>query len=264
MPCKIKCFLRFSGQYGHTYVNTFRGCYGNPLRKAVWSIVMQVNLKDFLNQADIKEELYPGKRLVKPCKHLGDFKNHCVIVDWRDPSTLKIEVKPGLSGKVLAPEMHKKYPVCFQMPTYVDIKVGNDNSSHSEDDDEDESKGKSGKGGSGGKGKKPAKKKLEDIDLISSRFGKMAEGAIPALGEIKEMVVMGVQIAKKSFASAFGELTRQISHAKIAATDILAKAADMVSRVQPPEYVKPTGDETVKYNYDREKNADIGMKISLG
>lgn len=75
---------------------------------------------------------------------------------------------------------------------------------------------------------------------------------------------MGVEIAKEAFSNAFSELTRQINHAKISATDILAKAADMVTRVQPPEFLEPTGDETAGYQYDRERNADIGMKLSLG
>jgi len=174
---------------------------------------MHIDIKNFLNDADIQEELYPGKRLIKSCKQMGEFKNHCVVMDWRDPETLKIEIQPGLSGKQLAPEIQKKYPVCFQMPTYVKIKVTNDNDGSEED--EDESKGKSGKSG-GGSGKKPAKKKLEDIAVIAARFGHEAEGKIPSVGEVKE------------------------------------------------EFMQPVGDETAQYQYDREKNANIGMKMSLG
>ena len=219
---------------------------------------MRVNVKEFLVDADIKEALYPGKRIVKPCKQIGEYKNHCIVVDWRNPDTITIDVRPGLSGKQLAPEMIKKYPVCFQMPTSVKIDVTNDN-----DEDEEEEEGKS-KGKSGGGGKKPAKKKLDDIELIAARFGDSAEGQIPALGEIKEMFVMGVEIAKEAFGAAFEELTKQINHAKIAATEILSKAADLVTRVQPPSFMEPKGDETTKYKYDREKNADIGFKMTLG
>lgn len=221
---------------------------------------MQVDLKKFLRNADIKEEVYPGKRIVKPCKQSGEFKNHCVVVDWRDPDTVKIDIRPGISGKHLAPDVTKQYPVCFQTPTTVTIDVVNDNKT---DDDEEEEEGKSsGKGGGGGK--KPTKKKLEDIKRVTARFEKSAEGDIPALGEIKKMVVMGMEIAKNAFGKAFSELTKQIGHAKIAATEIIAKAADVVTRVTPPEYITPRGDETAQYQYDREKNADIGMKMSLG
>lgn len=221
---------------------------------------MKVDLQKFLNEADFKDEVYPGKRIVKPCKQVGEFKNHCVVVDWRDPDTIRVDIRPGLSGKQLAPEMVKQYPVCFQTPTFVKINVVNDNKT---EDEEDEEKGKSsGKGGSGGK--KPAKKKLEDIELISARFEKSADGSIPSFGEIKEMMVMGMKIAQEAFGQAFGELTKQIGHAKIAATELLAKAANVVTRVTPPEYVTPKGDETAKYQYDRERNADIGMKMTMG
>ena len=222
---------------------------------------MQVDLAKFLEEADITEAFYPGKRIVKPCKQTGEYKSHCVVLDWRTPDTIHIEIKAGLSGKQLAPENLKNYPVCFQMPTYVNIKVTNDNDQNEDDDDDDE-EGKSSKGKSGSGGKKPAKKKkkLEDIAMIAERFGKTAEGNIPSLGEITEMVVLGVEMAKNAFATAFSELTKQIGHAKVSATELLAKTSNLVKRVAPPGFLKPKGDETEKYKYDREKNADIGMR----
>ena len=225
---------------------------------------MQINVKQFLIDADITEAVYPGKRIIKQCKQVGEYKNHCVIVDWRDPETITIDIKPGLSGKHLAPEIVKKYPVSFQMPTHVVIKVTNDNSNEDEDEDEDEEDEGKSKGKSGGGGKKPARKKLEDIEVIAARFGDSAEGEIPTKGNIKEMVIMGVEIAKNAFGAAFAELTEQIHHAHLVMTEVLAKAADMVTRVQPPEFIEPKGDETALYNYDRDRNADIGFKMSLG
>ena len=229
---------------------------------------MLVNVKEFLEHADIQEALYPGKRLVKPCKQIGQYKNHCIVIDWRDPEVISIDIKPGISGKQLAPEVVKEYPVCFQTPTYVKIKVTNDDKEKEGEEDGEEngeegkSKGKSGGGGS----KKPAQKKksLEDIQLIAARFSESAEGHIPSLGEIKEMMVMGVEIAKEAFGAAFTELTRQINHARISATEILAKSADLVTRVTPPGFLKPKGNETQVYKYDREKNADIGIGMNLG
>lgn len=222
---------------------------------------MLVDVQKFLEFANIKEALYPGKRFVKPCKQIGQYKNHCIVLDWRNPDIIRIDIKPGLSGKQLAPEVVKEYPVCFQTPTYVKIQVINDNDETDNEEDEDE-EGKS-EGKSGG-GKQLAKKKtLEEIQQIAARFSKSVEGAIPSLGEIKEMMVMGMEITKEQFAIAFAELTRQISHAKISATEILAKSADMVTRVTPPGFLKPKGNEDVTYKYDREKNADIGVKMSL-
>lgn len=220
---------------------------------------MQVNILEFLDRADIKEALYPGKRIVKPCKQIGEYKNHCVVIDWRDPETIELDIRPGLCGKILAPEITKKYPVCFQMPTNVKIEIIS-KKKKKKDKEEEEEKGKSG----GGSGKKPAKKKLEDIELIGSRFEKSVQGKVPKLGEIKEMMVMGKEIAKEAFGNAFTELTKQIAHAKITATEVLSKAMDLVTKVEPPSFIKPSGQETASYNYDRDKNADIGFKMSLG
>ena len=61
---------------------------------------MKVDIQEFINNADIREEIYPGKRLVKPCKQMGEFKNHCVVIDWRDPENIKIEIKPRLTFDV--------------------------------------------------------------------------------------------------------------------------------------------------------------------
>jgi hypothetical protein len=254
---KIKRFLRFYQHYEHTYGKHYPISTKPVLNGDFGVLSMLVNIKEFLDHADVQDSLYPGKRIVKACKQIGQFKNHCVVIDWRDPGQIDIDVRPGLSGKMLEPAVVKEYPVCFQMPTNVKIKVAND------EEDEDE-EGKGSKGKSGGGGKKPAKKKkLEDIEVIAARFGDSAEGKVPLVGEIVEMVVMGVEIAKEAFANAFTELTNQMQHAKISATEILSKAADMVTRVEPPSFMKPKGDETANYNYDRDKNANIGFRMSF-
>lgn len=221
---------------------------------------MQVNVKQFLEESGITEAFYPGKKLVHSCRQPGEYKSHCVVLDWRDPNKIKIEVKAGLSGKDLEPAKLKYYPVSFQTPTYVDIEVINDNK---DEDQEDEEKGKaSGKGGSGGK--KPAKKKLEDVKLMASEaFGTVTEGKVPELGKIVEMVVLGTQIAAEAYGNVMGKLAHGIAHAKVSTTDMLAQAGKFVTKYMPPSFMKPTGDEQASYSYDREKNADIGYKAGL-
>lgn len=223
---------------------------------------MLVNIKNFLKEAGILDTFYPGKRLVKACKIPGEFKSHCVVVDWTNPEKIRLEVKAGISGKQLPNQEIKKYPVSFQSPTYVEIDMTAEKRKEDEGDEEGEGKASGGKGGSGGK-KPLIKKKLEDVELITNRFVNSAEGYVPNVGTIKEIVVMGMKIAKDSFASVMSELTKQISHAVVATTELLAKASDLVTRVQPPSFLKPKGDETAKYKYDREKNADIGFRPSL-
>lgn len=218
---------------------------------------MKVNVKEFLKDSGITEPFYPGKRLVKACRQPGEYKSHCVVFDWRDPARIVVEVKPGLSGKTLAIEKIKQYPVSFQSPTFVEIEVVNDNA-----DDEDESKGKSSSGG--GKGFK--KKKLTDLNgLMSKAFADISEGRTPELGDVKKMVVMGMEIAKEAMAAVMGVFTKQIEHSRIAATDLLASAGNYITRYTPPSFLAPKGDEDKTYKYDRVKNEDIGMRgPSLG
>ncbi|MGB0720405.1 MAG: hypothetical protein ACPGRX_08025, partial [Bdellovibrionales bacterium] len=162
-----------------------------------------------------------------------------------------------LSGKDLEPDRLKYYPVSFQTPTYVDIEVVNDN-----EEDEDEESQASGKGGSGGK--KPKPKKLDEMKMLASEaFGSVMDKAAPELGKIVEMVVLGTQIASEAYAQVMGKLAHGMEHMKIAATDLLASAGKLVSKVEPPAFMKPKGDETVKYNYSQEKNADIGYRPGL-
>jgi hypothetical protein len=221
---------------------------------------MQVNIKEFLAESNITEAFYPGKKLVHSCKQTGEYKNHCVVMDWRDPNKVRIEIKAGMSGKDLTPEKLKYYPVSLQSPTYIDIDIVNDNE---DDKEEEEEEGKSsGKSSGGSKGQK---KNLEDIKLLASdAFGSVVEGKTPDVGKIVEMVIMGTKIAEEAYGNVMGKLAHGIQHAKISTTDMLAQAGKFVTKYMPPSFMTPTGDEQENYQYDREKNADIGYRPGLG
>lgn len=220
---------------------------------------MKVDIKKFLAEAGVTEAFYPGKRLVLPCRQAGEFKSHCVVLDWRNPDKIRLEVKAGLSGKDLDAKQLKKYPVSFQTPTYVEIEIINDN-----EEDEDE-EGKAKGSASGGKGLKK-KKSLDGLSLglMSEAFGNVVEGKTPDFGKIIEMVVLGTKVAAEAFGNVMEKLAHQIKHAKISTTELLAQAGKFLTKVKPPPFMAPRGDETVDYKYDREKNADIGFRHSLG
>ncbi len=225
---------------------------------------MKVNVREFLEEAGVEEPFYPGKRLVHHCRQIGEYKNHCVVLDWRNPDKIRIEIKAGMSGRDLEPQKLKYYPVCFQSPTYVNIEVINDNEQE-EDDDDKSSKGRGSTGKGGGGGKKPAKKSLKDVKLMASNaFGSVMEGKVPELGKIVEMVVMGTKIATEAYGNVMKKLAQQIQHAKISATDLLAQGGKFITKYTPPAFMEPTGNEDVKYEYDQEKNADIGFRSGLG
>jgi hypothetical protein len=218
---------------------------------------MKINLKKFLQESGITESVYPGKRLVHTCRQAGEYKSHCVVLDWRNPDHVRIEVKAGLSGRDLEPAQLKYYPVSFQAPTYVDIDMS-EHALVSDDHDEEDEKGKA----SGG-GKSPHISKIgvkDSLSLASQAFGDAHLGKIPEVGKILEIVIMGTKIAQQAYANVMSKFAQQITHAKIAATDLLAQAGDYVTRYTPPSFMRPTGDEQKVYRYDREKNADIGFK----
>lgn len=215
---------------------------------------MKINVKEFLAESGITEAFYPGKRLVHACRQPGEFKSHCVVLDWRDPAKIRIELRAGLSGRELTVKELKNYPVSFQLPTYVDIEIVNDN----EKSEEESGKSSSSSGG----GKQPAKKKpLEGMkSMAASAFSSVSEGKVAMVGKVVDMVVMGTKIAEQAYGAVLGKLASQIAHAKIAATDLLAQAGKFVTKYTPPSFMAPTGDEQKTYKYDRVKNADIGYR----
>ena len=122
---------------------------------------MKINVREFLKESGINEPFYPGKRLIHQCRQTGEFKSHSLVLDWRHPGKIRLEIKAGLSGRDLKPKKLKHYPVCFQTPSYIEIEMVNDNEEDKEGEGDKESA--SGKGGGG---KAPARKNLDDLKLI--------------------------------------------------------------------------------------------------
>lgn len=225
---------------------------------------MRVNVAEFLAESGITEPFYPGKRLVKQCRQSGEYKSHCVVFDWRDPDKIRIEVKAGLSGRSLETEQLKNYPVSFQSPTFVDIEMADEKSARLMEDSDSEDEEEDGKSKSGGDSKGHKKKKksslMEMSTVMSQAFGEIVEGKVPELGQIKDMVVMGTEIAAEAYGAVMDKLSQQIEHAKIASTELLAQAGKFITKYTPPAFMQPSGNEDATYSYDREKNADIGMR----
>ncbi len=217
---------------------------------------MLVDIHDLVEHAGLQEPVYPGKRVVKAYQQPGQYKSHCMVFDWRDSHKLHVELKAGLSGSTLDQRELRNYPVMFQAATYVDIAMKKETAKkdkEEEEDEDDESKGKSGGGG-----KKPGeKKRLEDMGLSLSEFGRVTEGAIPNAGTITKFVVMGKELAKEAYQTAFENLKVQIGQTKVMAMDIMKGVSDVIRRATPGGGLQARGDETVKYKYDIEKNGPM-------
>jgi hypothetical protein len=217
---------------------------------------MNVNIQDFIKQAGLEEPFYPGKRVVKPCPQPGEYKSHCVVYDWHNPERIRVEVKAGLSGRDLPAKDLARYPVSFQAPTFIEIDVLTGDirtlSNSEAANDEGEEDGESGKTSSSGGGKRPALKKPPSPSMSS--FASAVEGLLPEAGKIVNMVVMGMKVAEEAYGKVMDTFFHQVQHAKIAATDLVASAGKLLSKFTPPPFLKPKGDETQVYKYDRLKN----------
>lgn len=218
---------------------------------------MQVSIEELVKKAGLNEPLYPGKKLVKKYVQPGEYKSHSVVFDWRDSKLVKVELKAGISGKDMDLNDLKNYPVSFQAPTHLKVAI-DDNS-----DEEEDEEGARGKGGSGGK--KPSEKKLEDTELTAlSAFDRVSEGEIPGLGEIKEFVVMGKELAQEAFATAYENLTAQLSQVKVMAMDLLKGVDDVIKKATPGGGLQAKGDEQINYAYDTEKTTALFGGMSPG
>lgn len=224
---------------------------------------MRINIAEFIGQAGLKEALYPGKRVVKACPQPGEFKCHCVVYDWRDPTKIRVEVKAGLSGNDLPKKDLARYPVSFQTPTFIEIDIlSGQVSEHraflkdAEEEEEGETEGKRGS-----KDSKGLKKKKLSAGLAS--FSEAVKGAIPNLGEVVNVVVMGMKVAESAYVNVLNTFANQAERGKILASDMLSKAGSFVTKFTPPPFLKPSGDETAVYSYNREKNEPMfGMGLT--
>lgn len=217
---------------------------------------MQVNIQEFITQAGLEEPFYPGKRVIKLCPQPGEYKSHCVVYDWRDPGLIRIEIKAGLSGRDLPANDLVKYPISFQAPSFIEIDVnsGEMRSVAKRADDEEDEGENSGSGSSGksGGGKRPARKGLLASSMHS--FANAVEGILPEKGKISQIVIMGKKMAEGAYHAVLDKFFTQIEHGKIQATDLIAAAGKLVTKFTPPAFLKPKGDETKVYKYNREKN----------
>jgi len=199
---------------------------------------MRVDVLELVERAHLNEPLYPGKKLVKKYVVPGDHKSHCAVFDWHNQDHLRVEIKAGLTGKALDPKELRQYPVSYQAETYMDI----DFVDSQEDEDDETAQGKSG-GGSGG--------------IKMKAFAKVTDGKTPSQGEIKKFVVMGKELAKEAFATAYENLKAQLSQAKVMTIDLMRGVADVIKRATPGGGLQAKGDETISYKYDAERTAPM-------
>lgn len=83
-----------------------------------------ISAADFLKQTGMNEPMAPG--MIKYRYVTGDKEgsSYTVVYDWRtDPDKIRVEVRPGLSGKMPAKQDMKNYAVWLQTQNYLELDL---------------------------------------------------------------------------------------------------------------------------------------------
>lgn len=83
-----------------------------------------MSAEDFLKKTGMEEPMAPGMikyRYVKGDKEGGSYT---IVYDWRsDLEKIRVEVRPGLSGKMPPKEELKNYAVWLQSQNYLELDL---------------------------------------------------------------------------------------------------------------------------------------------
>lgn len=215
---------------------------------------MRLNISKWLKDLGVEETLYWGKRIVKALPQPGQFKNHSIVINWREPEKIRIDLRAGLSGKTMTARDLANYPLQLQSETFFELAVDTASSAKKTggDDEKDSSRG-SGSGKSGG-GHRPARRKDENRAGLSSFFDAAHSEEVPTHARLARGVVMGMEIATEALDKVFDQFCQQIHQTKIMVSDLLASAGKHITRYTPPPFLQPRGNEDAVYKYDRARN----------
>lgn len=85
---------------------------------------MRMDVQKFLDEAGLKESLNPGE--VKYIHHVSEKEgsSYTVVYDWKtDPSKIRVEMRPGLTGSFPDKKGLKNYDLWLQTPTFIEAEV---------------------------------------------------------------------------------------------------------------------------------------------
>ncbi len=83
-----------------------------------------MNAEDFLKKTGMEEPMAPG--MIKYRYITGDKEggSYTIVYDWRtDLNKIRVEVRPGLTGKMPPKEELKNYAVWLQSQNYLELDL---------------------------------------------------------------------------------------------------------------------------------------------
>lgn len=83
----------------------------------------KMTVLEFLQETGMSEPMAPGQ--VKMKTHVGEKEggSYCVVYDWSDPNKVRVELRPGLTGKAPTAEMLKNAPIWLQTQNFIEFTL---------------------------------------------------------------------------------------------------------------------------------------------
>lgn len=108
---------------------------------------MQMSFEEFFDMVGLQEPLHPGEKKVVPVRSEKVGASYSIVYDWRsDLHKIRVEIKPGLTGREISPERMKDVPPSLQTPIYVEAAVNfEDGNVNTDQEDQKETKAKAKK-----------------------------------------------------------------------------------------------------------------------
>jgi len=104
---------------------------------------MQMSFEEFFDMVGLQEPLHPGEKKVIPVRSEKVGASYSIVYDWRsDLHKIRVEIKPGLTGREISPERMKDVPPSLQTPIYVEAAVNFEDGNVDTDNKESKSKAK--------------------------------------------------------------------------------------------------------------------------
>lgn len=85
---------------------------------------MQMSAKEFLKRTGLEEGLSPGQ--IKYKKHVGEKPgtSYTLVYDWKtNPSKIRVEVRPGLTGEFPDKKELSKFAIWLQTINFMELDV---------------------------------------------------------------------------------------------------------------------------------------------
>lgn len=83
-----------------------------------------ISAKEFLEKTGMDEPMAPGMIKYRYVTGEKEGASYTVVYDWRsDPNKIRVEVRPGLSGKMPAKEDMQNYAVWLQTQNFLELDL---------------------------------------------------------------------------------------------------------------------------------------------